>query len=55
VLALAAPEGSHPLPEGEEQPAGGFTSVVRRVFGGDNNAIIVKGYGDLLVYRAKSL
>jgi GTP diphosphokinase / guanosine-3',5'-bis(diphosphate) 3'-diphosphatase len=53
VLAKLAPEGSAPLPEGEEQSPGGFTSVVRRVFGGDNNAIIVKGYGDLLVYRAK--
>ena len=53
VLAKLAPEGSAPLPEGEEQSASGFTSVVRRVFGGDNNAIIVKGYGDLMVYRAK--
>jgi GTP pyrophosphokinase len=53
VLAKLAPTGSEPLPEGLEHPEGGFTSVVRRVFGGDNNAIIVKGYGDLLVYRAK--
>ncbi len=53
VLAKLAPEGAGPLPEGEEQPSSGFTSVVRRVFGGDNNAIIVKGFGDLLVYRAK--
>src|SRR5882757_597041 len=53
VLAKLAPEGSGPLAEGEEQAATGFTSVVRRVFGGDNNAIIVKGFGDLLVYRAK--
>lgn len=53
VLAKLAPEGSAPLPEGEEQSASGFTSVVRRVFGGDNNAIVVKGYGDLMVYRAK--
>ena len=53
VLAKLAPEGSHLAPEGEEPSASGFTSVVRRVFGGDNNAIIVKGYGDLLVYRAK--
>jgi GTP pyrophosphokinase len=53
VLAKLAPAGSEPLPEGQEQSAGGFTSVVRRVFGGDNNAIIVKGHGDLLVYRAK--
>ncbi|MFY9561509.1 MAG: bifunctional (p)ppGpp synthetase/guanosine-3',5'-bis(diphosphate) 3'-pyrophosphohydrolase [Terriglobales bacterium] len=53
VLAKLAPAGSEPLPEGDEQSAGGFTSVVRRVFGGDNNAIIVKGQGDLLVYRAR--
>jgi GTP pyrophosphokinase len=53
VLAKLAPEGSGPFPEGEEQASTGFTSVVRRVFGGDNNAIIVKGFGDLLVYRAK--
>jgi GTP diphosphokinase / guanosine-3',5'-bis(diphosphate) 3'-diphosphatase len=53
VLAKLAPAGSEPLPEGEEQSAGGFSSVVRRVFGGDNNAIIVKGQGDLLVYRAR--
>jgi len=53
VLAKLAPTGSEPLPEGIEHPESGFTSVVRRVFGGDNNAIIVKGYGDLLVYRAK--
>ena len=32
---------------------GGFTSVVRRVFGGDSSAIKVKGHDDLLVYRAK--
>lgn len=32
---------------------GSFTSVVRRVFGGDNNAIRVRGHGDLLVYRAR--
>jgi GTP diphosphokinase / guanosine-3',5'-bis(diphosphate) 3'-diphosphatase len=33
----------------------GLASVVRRVFGGDhgNNAIRVKGQGDLLVYRAR--
>jgi GTP diphosphokinase / guanosine-3',5'-bis(diphosphate) 3'-diphosphatase len=53
VLAKLAPAGSEPLPEGQAQSASGFTSVVRRVFGGDNNAIIVKGHGDLLVYRAK--
>src|SRR5882724_9510567 len=30
-----------------------LSSVVRRVFGGDHNAIRVVGHGDLLVYRAK--
>ncbi len=34
----------------EEIP--GISSVVRRVFGGDHNAIRVVGQGDLLVYRA---
>jgi GTP pyrophosphokinase len=53
VLAKLAP-GKEPVTEGDlETEAGGFTSVVRRVFGGDNNAIVVKGYGDLLVYRAR--
>jgi GTP pyrophosphokinase len=39
-----------------DQPASeekGISSVVRRVFGGDHNAIRVKGHGDLLVYRAR--
>jgi hypothetical protein len=31
----------------------GLSSVVRRVFGGDSNAIVVRGQGDLLVYRAR--
>src|SRR5215470_13179397 len=53
VLAKLAPAGAERLPEGAEETEGGFTSVVRRVFGGDNNAIVVKGHGDLLVYRAK--
>jgi GTP diphosphokinase / guanosine-3',5'-bis(diphosphate) 3'-diphosphatase len=53
VLAKLAP-GKEPVSDSEvEAEAHGFTSVVRRVFGGDNNAIVVKGYGDLLVYRAR--
>ena len=52
VLAKLAPTGSQPIAEGEEQPSG-ISSVVRRVFGGDSNAIVVKGQGDLLVYRAR--
>jgi GTP pyrophosphokinase len=54
VLGKLAPAGSAPPPEGEEAKEGaGISSVVRRVFGGDNNALIVKGQGDLLVYRAR--
>ncbi len=55
VLGRLAPavRGS-PEAAGENKP-GGLASVVRRVFGGDHreNAIRVKGYGDLLVYRAR--
>jgi GTP pyrophosphokinase len=54
VLAKLAPAGSEPIADGEEPPASqGLSSVVRRVFGGDSNAIVVKGQGDLLVYRAR--
>src|SRR5450432_2987035 len=54
VLAKFAPAGAEPMSDTEEQAAShGFTSVVRRVFGGDSNAIVVKGQGDLLVYRAR--
>jgi GTP diphosphokinase / guanosine-3',5'-bis(diphosphate) 3'-diphosphatase len=38
---------------GDGDGAGGLTSVVRRVFGGDNSAIKVTGHDDLLVYRAR--
>ncbi len=41
-----------PRADGEDKP-GAFTSVVRRVFGGDSHAIKVKGHDDLLVYRAR--
>jgi len=55
VLARLAPavRGS-PEAVSENKP-GGLASVVRRVFGGDHreNAIRVKGHGDLLVYRAR--
>jgi len=50
VLGRLAPPGTHPV--GEEEKAG-LGSVMRRVFGGDQNAIHVVGQGDLLVYRAK--
>src|SRR5437660_6949144 len=52
ILGRLAPAGTQPSGEGEDQ-GGGFASVVRRVFGGDANAITVKGDGDLLVYRAR--
>ena len=52
VLGRLAPAGTQPSGEVED-PSGGFASVVRRVFGGDANAITVKGHGDLLVYRAR--
>ena len=54
VLAKLAPAGVEPMSEDAVPIAtGGFTSAVRRVFGGDNHAIVVKGHGDLLVYRAR--
>ena len=53
VLARIVPAGSEPIAEGEGPQASTIASVVRRVFGGDNNAISVKGQGDLLVYRAR--
>jgi guanosine-3',5'-bis(diphosphate) 3'-pyrophosphohydrolase len=55
VLAKLIPAGSQPVAEGEQEASSGIASVVRRVFGGDtnNNAIRVKGHGDLLVYRAR--
>jgi len=46
--AVHAPDA----PETEDQP-GAFTSVVRRVFGGESPAITVRGHDDLLVYRAR--
>jgi GTP diphosphokinase / guanosine-3',5'-bis(diphosphate) 3'-diphosphatase len=53
VLARLVPAGAEPVAEGEPQKASTIASVVRRVFGGDSNAISVKGQGDLLVYRAR--
>src|SRR5580700_2338006 len=55
VLARLAPASAAPVPDSEGDKSGGIASVVRRVFGGDsgNNAIRVKGHGDLLVYRAR--
>jgi len=55
VLARLAPAAGEPVEPGDGEQSGGLASVVRRVFGGDsnNNAIRVKGQGDLLVYRAR--
>src|SRR3989441_1828544 len=55
VLARIVPAGSEPIAEGEGPQASTIASVVRRVFGGDNNAISVKGqgHGDLLVFPAR--
>ena len=55
ILARLAPTSgasSVAVPETEDQPSA-FTSVVRRVFGGESPAITVKGHDDLLVYRAR--
>ncbi len=54
ILGRLAP-ASEPLAEEETEKPTGLASVVRRVFGSDqnNNAIRVTGQGDLLVYRAR--
>ena len=55
ILGRLAPAAGEPVPEDLADKPGALASVVRRVFGGDqnNNAIRVKGHGDLLVYRAR--
>jgi GTP pyrophosphokinase len=55
ILGRLAPAASQPLADDETEKSSGLASVVRRVFGGDqnNNAIRVTGQGDLLVYRAR--
>lgn len=53
ALAKLAPAASEPPGEADEEKHNAITSVVRRVFGGDHNAIKVKGHDDLLVYRAR--
>ncbi len=52
ILARLAPASSQNSAHPEDE-ATGISSVVRRVFGGDNSAILVKGHDDLLVYRAR--
>ncbi len=55
ILGRLAPAAGTPLADEDQEKQSGIASVVRRVFGGDqnNNAIRVKGHGDLLVYRAR--
>jgi len=53
VLTKLVPAGSEPVGEGHETAPSGLASVMHRVFGGGDNAIVVKGHGDLLVYRAR--
>jgi guanosine-3',5'-bis(diphosphate) 3'-pyrophosphohydrolase len=55
ILGRLAPAAGEPVAEEEAEKSTGLASVVRRVFGGDqnNNAIRVTGQGDLLVYRAR--
>src|ERR1700723_11825 len=55
VLAKFTPAGAQPMSETEDTHgfSSGISSVVRRVFGTDSNAIVVRGQGDLLVYRAR--
>src|SRR6202050_5637509 len=58
VLAKFAPAGAEPMADPQDTHglssgiSSGISSVVRRVFGADSNAIVVRGQGDLLVYRA---
>jgi GTP pyrophosphokinase len=60
VLARLLPAGTPPPTslagdiesQGLSSQPGAIASVVRRVFG-DHNAIMVKGQGDMMVYRAK--
>jgi GTP diphosphokinase / guanosine-3',5'-bis(diphosphate) 3'-diphosphatase len=52
ILARLAPASSQNSAHPEEDTSG-ISSVVRRVFGSDSSAILVKGHDDLLVYRAR--
>jgi GTP pyrophosphokinase len=55
VLGRAAPSGAiDGTPQAEGAIDSGLTGVIKRVFGGgDNAAITVRGHGDLMVYRAR--
>jgi GTP pyrophosphokinase len=50
VLGKLSPAETAAPPEEEKA---GFGSVVRRVFGGDDGTLKVKGHDDLLIYRAR--
>ncbi|HXY14990.1 MAG TPA: bifunctional (p)ppGpp synthetase/guanosine-3',5'-bis(diphosphate) 3'-pyrophosphohydrolase [Terriglobales bacterium] len=55
VLGRLTSAAGEPVEADSADKSSGLASVVRRVFGGDhhNDAIRVKGQGDLLVYRAR--
>ena len=53
VLGRLTPAAEQANPFGDEEKSSGLSSAVRRVFGGNQNAIRVVGQGDLLVYRAR--
>jgi len=53
VLAKLAPAATEQPGLPGEAKLGGISSVVRRVFGGDSDAISVRGHDYLLVYRAR--
>ena len=52
VLGKVIPAGT-PETGGDGETTGTLASVVRRVFGGDNSTLKVRGHDDLLVYRAR--
>ncbi len=53
VLPAETTSGVSGAAEPEKDPSAGFTNVLRRVFGSETSAIMVKGHDDLLVYRAR--
>jgi GTP pyrophosphokinase len=55
VLAKLSPDIQNETPTEEPKPSSTLGTVIRRVFGqsADGGAIKVKGYNDLLVYRAR--
>ncbi len=52
VLGKVIPAGT-PETGGDGETHGTLASVVKRVFGGDNSTLKVRGHDDLLVYRAR--